>query len=335
MGGRYEALLGALLVATVLTGCAKDEEPSARLEPIPASSAPDLDPVAVGQPPSGVVGSVEELTPTAAPTSSAGPRPEAGALAQLATLAVKGRAPQTGYDRDRFGQAWADVDRNGCDTRNDMLTRDLREVVYKPGTRDCVVLTGRLAPDPYTGTDIPFERGGANEVDIDHVVALANSWVTGAQFWDEPKRIAFGNDPANLLAVDSSANRQKGAGDAATWLPAQKSYRCAYVARQVAVKAKYELWVTPAEKDAMGRVLAGCPDQAALDAGPLTLPPPGRGAASAPAPQPEPQPQAAGTDPRFPYCKDAIAAGYGPYVSGTDAEYGWYRDADGDGTVCE
>jgi hypothetical protein len=186
-----------------------------------------------------------------------------GSVAQLlAGLAVKGRAPRTGYDRALFGSAWADVDRNGCDTRNDVLTRDLVRRSYRPRTHGCVVLSGDLAPDPYTGRAVHFVRGGVDEVEIDHVVALRDAWVTGAFAWSLATRRAFANDPLELLAVSAEVNRRKGEGDAATWLPPYKGYRCAYVARQVAVKARYRLWVTPAERDAIARVLASCPGQA-------------------------------------------------------------------------
>jgi hypothetical protein len=178
------------------------------------------------------------------------------AFTAVATLRVKGRAPMTGYDRDQFGQAWLDTNRNGCDTRNDILTRDLTART----TRNCVVESGTL-DDPYTGTRIGFVRGNGDLVDIDHVVALGNAWATGAAGWDIRKRAALANDPMNLLAVDAGANRQKGDGDAATWLPSSKRYRCAYVARQVAVKAKYGLWATGPERQAMARVLSGCPGQ--------------------------------------------------------------------------
>ncbi|HUR73636.1 MAG TPA: DUF1524 domain-containing protein [Sporichthya sp.] len=276
-----------------------------------------------------------EPSPTASGTSAAQPAESGSARALLATLAVKGRAALTGYEREQYGQAWADVDRNGCDTRNDILRRDLREEVLKPGTHDCVVLSGLLDPEPYTGARMDFVRGEttSSAVQIDHVVALADSWVTGAYGWDERKRIAFGNDPLNLLAVDGPANSQKGAGDAATWLP-RSAYRCPYVARQISVKAKYGLWVKPAERDAMNRILATCPDQAAPPYGPVVLPPPGLGS-SAPATPVATPVAGSGTDPRFPYCTDAKAAGYGPYTQGVDPEYDWYRDADRDGVVCE
>ena len=200
------------------------------------------------------------------PGSVAGPQGSSGgggsARAALAALAVKGRAPRTGYDRALFGQAWADVDRNGCDTRNDVLRRDLRPYVLKSGTKGCVVLSGTLH-DPYSGQTIAFVRGRStsSSVQIDHVVPLSDAWQKGAQQWTTPKRTALANDPLNLLAVDGPTNQHKSDGDAATWLPPNKAYRCSYAARQIAVKAKYGLWVTGAEKDALTRILAGCPSE--------------------------------------------------------------------------
>ncbi|MDC7122678.1 DUF1524 domain-containing protein [Cellulomonas fimi] len=184
------------------------------------------------------------------------------ALATLGLLAVKGRAPRTGYDRDLFAYRQVDLDGNGCDTRNDVLRRDLTGVVLKPGTQDCVVQSGTLA-DPYSGTSIAFVRGDSTSADvqIDHVVALSDAWQKGAQHLDDAARQRLGNDPLNLLAVSGPLNTQKGDGDAATWLPPNTAYRCAYVARQVAVKHAYGLWVTAAERDAIAGVLASCPDE--------------------------------------------------------------------------
>jgi len=184
------------------------------------------------------------------------------ALAALVTLAARGRAPKTGYDRALFGQAWADVDRNGCDTRNDVLRRDLTAYVLKPGTNGCLVLSGALH-DPFTGTTIAFVRGQSTSsaVQIDHVVPLSDAWQKGAQQWSTQRRTAFANDLLNLLAVDGLTNQRKSDGDAATWLPPNKAYRCPYAARQIAVKAKYGLWVTSAERDALARILAACPSQ--------------------------------------------------------------------------
>ncbi len=183
----------------------------------------------------------------------------ASARVALGALQVKGRAPRTGYDREQFGPAWQDVDRNGCDTRNDILARDLTAVTFTPGTVDCQVRSGLLA-DPYSGTEIAFARGpeSSADVQIDHVVALADAWQKGAQAWSPQVREAFATDPANLLAVDGPLNQAKGAGDAATWLPPHKPFRCRYVIRQVRVKAAYGLWVTAAEREAIARELGRC-----------------------------------------------------------------------------
>ena len=198
------------------------------------------------------------LTPTA---TTAAEQPGL-AIATLETLPVKGRAPKTGYTRDQFGQAWADVDHNGCDTRNDILKRDLTSIIYKVGTRNCVVASGTLV-DRYSGETINFVRGNITsmEVQIDHVVALSNAWQTGAFKLSADQRKALANDPLNLFAVKGSLNQQKSDGDAATWLPPLKSFRCAYVAQQIAVKMKYSLWVVPPEKAAMVAILAKCPAQ--------------------------------------------------------------------------
>ena len=178
----------------------------------------------------------------------------------IETLAVKGRAPKTGYSRSAFGPAWADVDRNGCDTRNDILKRDLTQITFRAKTKDCVVESGVLL-DPFSGETINFRRGEGTSaiVQIDHVVALSNAWQTGIFKSDIAIRKSFANDPLNLLAVKGSLNSQKGDGDAATWLPPNKQFRCDYVSRQVEVKVKYNLWLTRAEKDAILRILSNPP----------------------------------------------------------------------------
>jgi hypothetical protein len=181
----------------------------------------------------------------------------ASARAALAGLAVRAPDPDDDYVRARFGEAWADVDANGCDTRNDVLARDLRDVRLDPAD-PCVVLTGTL-DDPYTGEIVPFARGpDSADVQIDHVVALADAWRTGARAWDDERRREFANDPANLLAVSGDTNEDKGDSDAAGWLPPQRGFGCVYVALQVRVKAAYGLWVTPDEHDAMAAALGGC-----------------------------------------------------------------------------
>ena len=176
----------------------------------------------------------------------------------LETLAVKGRAPSNDYRRSEFGEGW--LESAGCDTRNRILVRDMTDVTL--GSDDCVVLSGTLV-DPYTEKTIIFQRGAETSplVQIDHVVSLSDAWQKGAKSMDAATREQFANDQLNLLAVDGASNQAKGNADAASWLPPAKGYRCRYVARQIAVKAMYALWVTDAEKVAMKRVLLTCPDQ--------------------------------------------------------------------------
>ncbi len=201
------------------------------------------------------------------PSNDVEPTSGVAALTVLNSLAVKGRAPKTGYLRALFGDAWIDDvtvngGHNGCRTREDILRRDLTDLQLKPGTGGCAVLTGVLL-DPYTGKIIDFLRGQDTSalIQIDHVVALSDSWQKGAQLLSQAQRENLANDPLNLLAVDGTANQSKGAGDAATWLPSNVAVRCEYVSRQIAVKARYQLWVTAAEKDAIVGILDSCPGQ--------------------------------------------------------------------------
>ena len=172
----------------------------------------------------------------------------------LNSLEVKGRAPKTGYSRDQFGNGW--LTQGACDTRNRILSRDLSATTIDDA---CRVQQGTLN-DPYTGETILFERGPetSQKVQIDHVVALSDAWQKGAQNLTGAERVNLANDPLNLLAVSGAANQQKSDGDAATWIPSNKPFRCQYVARQVAVKKKYRLWVTQAEKEAIERILKSC-----------------------------------------------------------------------------
>lgn len=174
-------------------------------------------------------------------------------------IPVKGRAPKTGYSREEFGPAWVDVDHNGCDTRNDILKRDLTNVQYKDGTKHCVIASGTLA-DKYTGKTIEWKRGQDTSaaVQIDHLVSLSDAFQTGAQNISAEQRKQLANDPENLIAADGPANQQKSDSDAASWLPSNKPFRCEYVAKQTIVKAKYGLWMIQAEKDKINEVLKGC-----------------------------------------------------------------------------
>ena len=299
--------------------------------------------------------SATEATSTApAPAADETPAPEAtpahgeidpsqarSAVDVLALLEIKGRAPKTGYDRDAFAYRAVDSDHNGCDTRNDILNRDLRARTHRPATGGCVVLTGML-DDPYSGDWIAFTRGTStsNDVQIDHVVALSDAWQKGAQSWAPATMQQFGNDPLNLLAVSGSLNAQKGDGDAATWLPPNRAYRCDYVARQIAVKHAYDLWVTQAEHDAMARILTSCPDQLLPQASEPAQPPatdvpthpPAEPATQAP-PSPT-SPADDGPEPYYANCTEVRAAGADPIRAG---DPGWSPrfDGDGDGVGCE
>ncbi|MEP7179029.1 MAG: DUF1524 domain-containing protein [Pseudonocardiales bacterium] len=284
--------------------------------------------------------------PSSPPTSQSAPAPPAGtALAGLAAVPVKGRAQMTGYARSEFGDAWSDDNdapfgHNGCDTRNDILRRDLHQTVLEVGSNGCVALSGRL-DDPYTATAISFVRGSAtsSRVQIDHVVALADAWQSGAQQATAQQRQNLANDPMNLLAVDGPANQQKGAANAASWLPANKSFRCSYVGRQVSVKLKYGLSVTSAEGSVIARVLSACQGQLLTEepglAGPVTV----RGTTSARHPPPSTAPVVpvappTNADTYYPNCAAVRAAGRAPLHRG-EPGYRAGLDRDNDGVACE
>jgi hypothetical protein len=206
------------------------------------------------------------------PTAPAPPPAPATATAVLATLPVRNADP-VGYQRAAFGPSWADVDRNGCDTRDDVLRRDLVGTTIDPKTHGCVVLAGTLH-DPYTATDILFARGAGSSsaVQIDHVVSLGDAWRSGANRWTPAQRLIFANLPTNLLAVKGAANESKGDRRADEWLPPNRAERCRYAAIQVAVKAHPldgvpPLSVSQPEHDTLAAVLAGCPGEPAKPAG--------------------------------------------------------------------
>ncbi len=180
----------------------------------------------------------------------------------LEKLEIKGRAPKTGYSREEFYKTWPTIE--GCSLRQRIIKRELGETA-KLDADQCTVLAGEFI-EPYTGQNLIFyEKTDLSKgVQIDHVVALSDAWQKGAQYKTAEERYALATDPLNLLAVDASANQQKSDGDAATWLPKNKAFRCQYVARQVSVKYKYGLWVTQAEHDAIAKVLTACPNELAV-----------------------------------------------------------------------
>ncbi|PZE53737.1 HNH endonuclease family protein [Curtobacterium sp. MCLR17_044] len=177
----------------------------------------------------------------------------------LAEIPATAAAPTTTYERDSFGPAWADTDRNGCDQRNDVLARDLTAVTYKPGTHDCVVLSGTLA-DPYTGHEISFTRGSTTStaVQIDHMVPLSWAYQHGASTWTEQRREQLATDLNNLTAVDGPSNESKSDQGPATWLPPAASYACTYVTRFTYVVHRYDLTLDSADRAAIDRTLNTC-----------------------------------------------------------------------------
>ena len=233
-------IAGSVLLAVLLslTGCTFEWE-------LEAPSEPTLTSVGQGDVPA------ETLDPVAA-------------TAALAALPVAEKTSLDGYERGCgegegcvFGPAWADVDRNGCDQRNDVLHRDLTAVQVREGTNECVVVAGVL-DDPYTGETVTFVKADAALVPIDHVVPLAAAWVQGAAAWTTDQRQAFANDLTNLMATTRAENSAKGDSTADEWVPSDPSYGCSYATVVVTVKSTYALAVTPAESTALQSLLATC-----------------------------------------------------------------------------
>lgn len=317
--------------------------PSASLTPTPSpTSSPTPTPSSSPSPTPTPSPTTAKASPTPSPTPSKTPSPtpelSSPAGEALAALTVGKAGSGEDYDRDTQFGGWADPDGNGCDARNDILARDLTNPV---STNGCIITSGTLA-DPYTGTTINFERGPAtsSDVQIDHVVALGNAWITGADRLTQDKRVALANDPLNLLAVDGPTNGSKSAQDASEWLPPNTSFRCEYVARQIAVKARYDLFVTAPEKQAMTEVLGGCPDQKLSEAGPIPQVP--VTASAPPAPQPvEPQPPAPaepalpGGDVYYENCAAARAAGAAPLYKGQPGYRPGLDRGGEEGVACE
>jgi len=331
------SVLAAVLIAAGAAGCGQDgpagAPATAPAESTAAPATPDATP--------------SESAPASPSSKSPAEQPaKAGtALALLKTITVKGRAPKTGYTREQFGNGWQDPDGNGCDARNDILNRDLSGTTHKPGTHDCIVTSGTLK-DPYTATSISFVRGNATStaVQIDHVVALSDAWQKGAQQLSAAKREALANDPLNLIAADGPTNGAKSDSDAASWLPPNRKFRCRYVARQTAVKARYGLWMTTAERQAVANVLDSCPSEpvpTAADAakrttaGGATVTVPKAAAAGTAAKAPAaPEAEPASSSVSYQNCTAVKAAGAAPIKAG---DPGWDTkfDRDGDGVGCE
>jgi hypothetical protein len=238
MSRRHEALGGvAILAAAAIVGLTLSHLPSTTHPAAPHTS-------------SGV--------PAATPTTTTTGGSLSAALTGVAELPVSD-SYVSGYQRSAFGQAWADTNRNGCDTRNDVLRADLTTTTIKAGTNGCVVLSGVLA-DPYTGTTIHFTRGYSTSeaVPIDHIVPLGWAWQHGAATWTATKREDFANDLDELQAVDEASNTAKSDSGPATWMPPANAYSCTYDTRWVSILTRYRLSIDTADKTALTRTLTAC-----------------------------------------------------------------------------
>jgi hypothetical protein len=199
-------------------------------------------------------------SPTHAPS-----RAPKEASTELRRLVVRPRPHTTrGYVRDAFGSDWVDTDHDGCNQRDDVLLRDAvpgTTTVAQQGACDHDVLAGTWH-DPYTGRTLTFtdlkDLHQAEAIQIDHIVPLAEAWVSGADHWTHDRREAFANDLHELLAVDGPTNMSKGDGDPAAWRP-RKGYQCTYARRWIAVKTAWHLAVDPSEKSALEDMLGFCP----------------------------------------------------------------------------
>ncbi|WP_448812073.1 HNH endonuclease family protein [Agromyces bauzanensis] len=251
---RRNRALGATLIAAAVAAGALALGPLQALGADPSASTPTK-----------AAGTVDEI-PAHAPLVAAGLVDEQ--TQHVRTDAVRDLLEQlvdaepvnaSSYERDSFGQRWADIDRNGCDSRNDLLSRDLTDVQYKPGTHACVVLAGTLN-DPYTGTTLNFTRGQSTSelVPIDHVIPLAYAHAHGAAAWAPEAREQFANDPLNLQATTREANSSKSDQGPAAWLPSAADYQCTYVARFTLVATTYQLTIAPADVAAITTTLDRC-----------------------------------------------------------------------------
>ena len=246
-------VIALLVLAWLFSSCGGDttQEPQSPSATAPSTPAQEL-PLATPSPQDSTV----EVLPTPLPEASATSAETAStqALTVAQGLQVRGRAPDTDYSREAFGSAWKDVDRNGCDTRNDILQRDFATTILKAGTGNCKVIGGTWT-DPYSNESYTFAEAPSG-AQIDHVVSLKNAWQMGADQWSDDTRVKFANDPLNLRVTIASLNQQKSDSNAASWLPPYKPGRCNFIATQVAVKAKWNLYVTESEKEVFISILS-------------------------------------------------------------------------------
>lgn len=174
-----------------------------------------------------------------------------GGPADLKDLRVAEAGSMHGYRPSKFPDD--DSDANGCDTRDDVLARDLGDV-HRDGS--CTVTSGTLR-DPYTGRTVRYRRDHPGTVRVEHVVPLPVAWRSGASDWDQAERTRFANDADTLVAVAARTARDRGERPPDRWRPARR-YQCAFAQRYVTVAHDYDLTVTKAQHDALDTMLGGC-----------------------------------------------------------------------------
>ncbi len=234
---------------------------------LPQVSAPE---VSISVPALPAVPSVDVPSTVPVPRSADNAGFQAAGLAALGSVPTLDSRPfRAGYDRECgkdkdgkvrlcvFGPAWTDDTvapggHNGCDTRNDLLKATLTDITFK-GTSKCVVQSGHLAHEPYTGKSVDFLRGGSisQQLDVDHVVPLKVIWDYNGADWTLEKRTAVANDPMNLILASPSQNRQKGDKTPSEWMPASKDFACEYASKYAGVAAAYGLPMSVADKDSL------------------------------------------------------------------------------------
>lgn len=253
---------------------------------------------------------------SAAPVDAAGERVTKRLYRAIEQLPVA-RETRHGYDRDLF-RHWVDADGDCRDTRDEVLAT---EALVKVSGCDIQIGKWRSYYDGVT-------TGSSADFDVDHLVPLAEAWHSGARRWNADTRQRFANDlrdPRTLVAVTASSNRSKSDRDPADWMP--QYGRCRYVRQWVAVKVRWHLKVNGAELDALRSQASRCENtRITVRRASVHLGDGSTGTSSG---------TGGGLDPRFDYCYQATAAGYGPYYNGRDPEYDWYTDGDSDGIACE
>lgn len=198
-------------------------------------------------------------TPSTAPPTTLPPPPGTSTpgadRANLARLTIDDRGEPPGYARDLF-PTWLDLDGNGCDARVDVLIAESTTPPQVDRTGTCAVIAGDWV-SIYDGVEV----SEPSELDIDHMVPLAEAWRSGADGWEAARRASYANDtagPDQLIAVTASSNRSKGDGDPTNWRPPDRSTWCWYAEAWIGVKLRWALTIDTAERDALGGMVATC-----------------------------------------------------------------------------